>query len=103
MKSLTVDTVVHEVFSAFSAAFEEVRKVELQYMSEHWNDIRKGAMLNIGQFIRSGRYPGFDEGALILIWIRWTCDPYPLAVWPVIIQNLITEEKKGEGEQQPVR
>ncbi|RPD77408.1 hypothetical protein L226DRAFT_532213 [Lentinus tigrinus ALCF2SS1-7] len=85
VKSLTVDTVVHEVFSAFSAAFEDVRKVELQYMSEHWNDVRNGAMLNIGQFLRSGRYPGFDE------------------VWPVIIQNLITEEKKAEGEQQPTR
>ncbi|RDX50240.1 hypothetical protein OH76DRAFT_1380865 [Lentinus brumalis] len=83
VKSLTVDTVVHEVFSAFSTAFEDVRKVEVDYMLAHWDDVRKGAMLNIGQYLRSGRYPGFDE------------------VWPVIIQRLVTDEKKGEGEQCP--
>ncbi|KAI0700040.1 hypothetical protein C8T65DRAFT_658475 [Cerioporus squamosus] len=83
MKSLTVDTVVHEVFSAFSAAFENVRRVEVDYMLEHWDDVRKGAMLNIGQYLRSGRYPGFDD------------------VWPVIIQKLVTDEKKSEGEQFP--
>ncbi len=55
---------MHEVFSAFSAAFEDVRKVEVDYMLAHWDDVRKGAMLNIGQYLRSGRYPGFDEGAL---------------------------------------
>ncbi|KAI0755290.1 hypothetical protein C8Q80DRAFT_1144109 [Daedaleopsis nitida] len=80
IKSLTVDNVVHEAFSAFSAAFEDIRKVEVTYMFEHWNEVRTGAMLNIGQQLRLGRYPGFEE------------------VWPVILQNLVTEEKKTESE-----
>ncbi|KAI0769841.1 hypothetical protein C8Q74DRAFT_1201937 [Fomes fomentarius] len=81
IKSLTVDNVVHEAFSAFSAAFEDVRKVQVAYMFEHWNHVRKGAMLNIGQQLRLGRYPGFEE------------------VWPAIIQNLITDDKKGENSE----
>ncbi|KAH9925412.1 uncharacterized protein BXZ73DRAFT_91126 [Epithele typhae] len=74
-KSLTVDNVTHEVFSAFSVAFEDVRKVELAYMFEHWTDVRKGSMLSIGQQLRLGRMPGFEQ------------------VWPMILQNLMAEEK----------
>ncbi|KAI1794804.1 hypothetical protein LXA43DRAFT_1072322 [Ganoderma leucocontextum] len=80
VRSLTVDNVMHEAFSAFSAAFEDVRKVEVDYMFEHWLDVRKGPLLNIGQQLRLGRFPGFEE------------------VWPTIIQNLIADDKKGDGE-----
>ena len=38
-------------------------QVELNYMFEHWLDVRKGPLLNIGQQLRLGRYPGFEEGA----------------------------------------
>ena len=34
-------------------------------MFQHWNEVRKGAMLNIGQQLRLGRYPGFEEGPYI--------------------------------------
>ena len=32
-------------------------------MYEHWLDVRKGTLLNLGQQLRLGRYPGFEEGA----------------------------------------
>ncbi|KAI0669174.1 hypothetical protein C8Q78DRAFT_1042001 [Trametes maxima] len=80
IKSLTVHNVANEAFSAFSAAFEDVRKVEIAFMFQHWMEVRKGALTSIGQQLRLGKLPGFEE------------------VWPMIIQNLIAEEKKGEPE-----
>ncbi|KAI0771134.1 hypothetical protein BD413DRAFT_551227 [Trametes elegans] len=80
IKSLTVENVANEAFSAFSAAFEDVRKVEIAFMFEHWLDVRKGALMNIGQQLRLGKLPGFEE------------------VWPLIIQNLVADERRGEGE-----
>ena len=65
VKSLTVDNVTHEVFSAFSVAFEDVRRVELGYLFEHWAEVRKGALLSIGQQLRMGRFPGFEEGVFL--------------------------------------
>ncbi|KAI0338892.1 hypothetical protein BDW22DRAFT_1336950 [Trametopsis cervina] len=71
IKSLTVDNVAYEVFSDFSAAFEDVRKVEVAFFLEHWSEIRgSGAMRNVWQQIRLGRHPGFEE------------------VWPLIALNL---------------
>ncbi|KAI0632493.1 hypothetical protein C8Q77DRAFT_1125977 [Trametes polyzona] len=82
VKSLTVENVAYEAFSAFSAAFEDVRKVQIAFMFEHWMEVRTGALANIGQLLRLGRLPGFEE------------------VWPMIIQNLVADEKKGEGDTQ---
>ncbi|GJE88540.1 MATH domain-containing protein [Phanerochaete sordida] len=71
IKSLSVDNVAYEVFSDFSAAFEDVRKVEVQFFLDHWADIRGSeAMRNVWQQIRLGRHPGFEE------------------VWPLIAVNL---------------
>ncbi len=59
-------------------------------------------MLNIGQQLRLGRYPGFEEGALssspVVMRIR-TSDFIACKVWPAIIQNLITDDKKGENSE----
>ncbi|KAI0366633.1 hypothetical protein BV20DRAFT_971558 [Pilatotrama ljubarskyi] len=76
VKSLTVANVAQEAFSAFSAAFEDVRKVEIAFMFDHWMEVRTGALANIGQQLRLGKFPGFEE------------------VWPMIVQNLVAEEKK---------
>ncbi|KAH9925561.1 uncharacterized protein B0H18DRAFT_1008984 [Fomitopsis serialis] len=71
VKSLTVGNVAYEVFSTFSAAFEDVRKVQVRFFLDHWNEIRESdAMRNVWQQIRLGRHPGFEE------------------VWPVIALNL---------------
>lgn len=77
--------------------------MELDYLFAHWKDVRKGAMLSIGQQLRMGRFPGFEEGTLIVDPFRVECgtdESHP--VWPVILQNLMTEERKAEGaEVQP--
>ncbi|KAI0084787.1 hypothetical protein BDY19DRAFT_1077254 [Irpex rosettiformis] len=71
VKSLTVDNVAYEVFSDFSAAFEDVRKIEVAFFLKHWSEIRGSeAMRNVWQQIRLGRHPGFEE------------------VWPLIALNL---------------
>jgi len=71
IRSLTVENVPYEVFSTFSAAFEEVRKVQVKYFLDNWSAIRASdAMKNVWQQIRLGRHPGYEE------------------VWPLIAQNL---------------
>ncbi|KZT09315.1 uncharacterized protein LAESUDRAFT_723049 [Laetiporus sulphureus 93-53] len=79
VKSLTVDNVAYEVFSTFSAAFEEIRKVEVRFFLDHWKEIRESdSMRNVWQQIRLGRHPGFEE------------------VWPVIAVNLEYKARPGE-------
>ncbi|KAF8798781.1 hypothetical protein BYT27DRAFT_7202475 [Phlegmacium glaucopus] len=71
IKSLTVENIAYEIFSPFAAAFEEVRKVEIDFFLSHWHDIRtSGSMMNVWVQIRNGRHPGFEE------------------VWPLIAQSL---------------
>ncbi|EPS98449.1 hypothetical protein FOMPIDRAFT_1031468 [Fomitopsis schrenkii] len=78
VRSLTVANVAYEVFSTFSAAFEDVRKVQVRFFLDHWNEIRvSDAMHNVWQQMRLGRHPGFEE------------------VWPMIALNL-------EHKSQPV-
>ncbi|KAI0820427.1 hypothetical protein BC628DRAFT_1330305 [Trametes gibbosa] len=82
IKSLTVENVAHEAFSAFSAAFEDVRKVQVAFMFDHWMEVRTGALANIGQLLRLGKLPGFEE------------------VWPMILQNLVAEKGDADSVRQ---
>ncbi|KIJ45648.1 hypothetical protein M422DRAFT_59802 [Sphaerobolus stellatus SS14] len=80
VKSLTVNNVAYEVFSSFSATFEDVRKVQVEYFLSHWADIRgSDTMHNVWQQIRCGRHPGFEE------------------VWPVIALNLEFKPRASDG------
>ncbi|KZT64613.1 hypothetical protein DAEQUDRAFT_732388 [Daedalea quercina L-15889] len=82
VKSLTVGNVAYEVFSTFSAAFEDVRKVQVRFFLDHWNEIRASdAMRNVWQQIRLGRHPGFEE------------------VWPVIALNLEFKPRPVEAAE----
>ncbi|GHJ88399.1 hypothetical protein NliqN6_4801 [Naganishia liquefaciens] len=68
---LTPQNIPYEVFSQFSATYEEVRKVEIAYLLKHWNEIKSStAMRNIWIDLRQGRHQGFEE------------------VWPCIVANL---------------
>jgi len=70
-KLLTVDNIAYEVFSPFSAMYDEIRKVLVDFFLTHWQDIRNSeSMKTVWKQIRNGRHPGFEE------------------VWPVIVQNL---------------
>ncbi|KAI1791094.1 hypothetical protein LXA43DRAFT_1094905 [Ganoderma leucocontextum] len=65
--SLTMDNVVQEALSAFSAAFTDVCKVEeVNYMFEHWLDVRKGPLLNKQPLARDG--VSEDEGRKHNVW-----------------------------------
>lgn len=82
-KSLTAENIAYEVFSDFSAAFEDVRKVEVQFFLDHWTDIRGSeAMRNVWQQIRVGRHPGFEE------------------VWPLIAENLEFKPRSSETDSE---
>ncbi|KAG6903149.1 hypothetical protein C0995_004696 [Termitomyces sp. Mi166 len=71
VKSLTVENIAYEIFTPFAAAFEDIRKIQVDFFLAHWKDIRTSdSMRNVWQQIRNGRHPGFEE------------------VWPVIASNL---------------
>ncbi|KZT42659.1 hypothetical protein SISSUDRAFT_1041276 [Sistotremastrum suecicum HHB10207 ss-3] len=71
VKSLTVHNVAYEMFSSFSARFEEVRTIQIDFFLSHWAEIRGSeVMRTIWQQIRGGRHPGFEQ------------------VWPLIAMNL---------------
>ncbi|EJT98517.1 hypothetical protein DACRYDRAFT_24540 [Dacryopinax primogenitus] len=71
-KSLTTTNVPYEIFSSFSAHFDEVRKVEVDFFLSHWEEIKgSDAMRHIFHQIRNGRHPGFED------------------VWPYIVTNLV--------------
>ncbi|KAG6897554.1 hypothetical protein C0992_000337 [Termitomyces sp. T32_za158] len=71
VKSLTVENIAYEIFTPFTAAFEDIRKIQVDFFLAHWKDIRTSAsMRHVWQQIRNGRHPGFEE------------------VWPVIASNL---------------
>ncbi|KAF9483428.1 hypothetical protein BDN70DRAFT_873937 [Pholiota conissans] len=85
-KSLTVENIAYEVFSPFAAAFEAIRKVEINFFLAHWQEIRASdTMKHVWIQIRNGRHPGFEE------------------VWPVIVQSLEFKPSKApsvkDGEQ----
>ncbi|KAH9480518.1 hypothetical protein JR316_0007118 [Psilocybe cubensis] len=80
LKSLTVDNIGYEVFSPFAAAFEAIRKVEVEFFLSHWHEIRASeTMKNVWLQIRNGRHPGFEE------------------VWPLIAQSLEFNPSTGSG------
>ncbi|CCM02467.1 uncharacterized protein FIBRA_04566 [Fibroporia radiculosa] len=82
VKSLTVDNVAYEVFSNFSAAFEDIRKA-MRFFLDNWGEIRgSDSMRNVWQQIRLGRHPGFEE------------------VWPVIALNLEFKVQPREGDEE---
>ena len=104
VKSLTVENVPYEMFTSFSATFEDVRRVsfnfyakgivsktlqvQIAFFLENWSDIRASdAMRSIWQHIRVRRHPGFEEGL-------WTTvravnsDSCDILVWPLIAMNL---------------
>lgn len=61
-KSLSIQSVPFELFSSFSAAFEDVRKVQMDFALQHWNEIRSSdAMKQVLSELRTGRYPGYEE------------------------------------------
>ncbi|KAL0960934.1 hypothetical protein HGRIS_005939 [Hohenbuehelia grisea] len=71
LKSLTVENIAYEVFCPFAAAFDDIRKVQVNFFLDNWVRIRDSkSMRDVWHEIRSGRHPGFEE------------------VWPVIVQNL---------------
>lgn len=83
IKSMTVQNIPHEMFSSFSARFEEVRKVQVDYFLTHWETIRSSdSMANIWQQIRGGKHPGFEE------------------VWPRIAMNLVFKPQTTPTEAQ---
>lgn len=122
VKSLTVENVAIEAFSAFSAAFEDVRKVrivffittcyqaplirvlqvQITFMFQNWMAVRTGALANIGQLLRIGKLPGFEEGEWNSAYLGhdWaqvlTAYCSMSTVWPMILQNLVAEDKKAD-------
>ncbi|KAJ9109870.1 hypothetical protein QFC19_001849 [Naganishia cerealis] len=84
VSQLTVQNIPYEVFSQFSATYEDVRKVEVNFFLQHWNEIRSSAtMRHIWTHFRGGKHQGFE------------------VVWPYIVCNLeFTPEKSAREESE---
>ncbi|MBW0486767.1 hypothetical protein O181_026482 [Austropuccinia psidii MF-1] len=81
-KSLTVQNIPMEVFSTFTSAFEEIRKVEVSFMLTNWNEIRDSRSMRkvLAMMSEGGKVcPGFGE------------------VWSVLLRNLEYKPKKDNG------
>ncbi|KAF8311665.1 uncharacterized protein EI90DRAFT_938964 [Cantharellus anzutake] len=60
VKSLSVNNISFEIFSSFSAAFEDVRKVQVDFFLANWSEIKSSeAMRDVFRQVRLGRHPGF--------------------------------------------
>ncbi|KAA1123718.1 hypothetical protein PGTUg99_008449 [Puccinia graminis f. sp. tritici] len=62
-----------EVFSSFTSAYEEIRKIEVNYMLTHWNEVRDGrSMKTVLKMLSDGGKvcSGFSE------------------IWSVLLSNL---------------
>ncbi|GAA5892243.1 hypothetical protein JCM8208_001491 [Rhodotorula glutinis] len=72
VSSLTAQNIVYEVFGSFSSRFDEIRRVEVNFLLEKWNEVRAGPqMRKVFEYLRSpSRFPGFED------------------VWLDIVQNL---------------
>lgn len=69
VKSLSTDNIAYEVFGSFSLRFEEIKRREMAFLLEHWNEVRgSGAMRRILASLRDGRWPGFED-----VWSRSEC------------------------------
>lgn len=85
-RSLTVQNIPMEVFSSFTSAYEEIRKIEVNYMLAHWNEVRDGRsikkvlkMLSDGGKVCSG----FSE------------------IWSVLLSNLEFKPKPIDSNPSP--
>ncbi|GAA5978937.1 hypothetical protein JCM5350_004183 [Sporobolomyces pararoseus] len=68
VSSLTPQNVVYEAFGSFSMRFEEVKRVEVNFLLQHWNEVKSsGSMAKVFAFLRTGRFPGFEEVWLSLL------------------------------------
>ncbi|QRV79089.1 The BTB (BR-C, ttk and bab)/POZ (Pox virus and Zinc finger) domain [Ceratobasidium sp. AG-Ba] len=64
-KSTTEQNVLFELFSGFSAAFDDV---QMEFALAKWAEIRNGgSMRQITQELRSGRHPGYEEVMPLLL------------------------------------
>ncbi|GJN87729.1 hypothetical protein Rhopal_000684-T1 [Rhodotorula paludigena] len=81
VSSLTAQNIVYEVFGSFSSRFDEIRRVEVAFLLDKWNEVRSSVQMrkvfdylrnDLGRPTGSGtsRFPGFED------------------VWLEIVQNL---------------
>ncbi|KAJ9106283.1 hypothetical protein QFC21_001428 [Naganishia friedmannii] len=86
ISQMTVQNIPYEVFSQFSATYEDVRQIQVNFFLEHWTEIKcSPAMRTIWHNIRFGKHQGFE------------------AVWPYIVSHLeftpdkpTVEENEGQ-------
>ncbi|KDN52718.1 hypothetical protein K437DRAFT_162455 [Tilletiaria anomala UBC 951] len=76
--SLTVNNIVWEVFSSFTVRYPEIRKMEIDFLLEHFAEVKKTAAMK-ELFMRSVAHPGLAQ------------------VWPDLLSKL--EYKKIEAEE----
>ncbi|GAA5850768.1 hypothetical protein JCM9279_003914 [Rhodotorula babjevae] len=84
VSSLTSQNIVYEVFGSFSSRFDEIRRVEVNFLLEKWNEVRAGPqMRKVFEYLRSpSRFPGFEDVWLDIVQNLEVRVPPPAALLP---------------------
>ncbi|PLW30182.1 hypothetical protein PCANC_22149 [Puccinia coronata f. sp. avenae] len=96
-RSLTVQNIPMEVFSSFTSAYEEIRKIEVNYMLTHWNEVRDGrSMKTVLKMLSDGGKvcSGFSE--------IWSVLLSNLEFKPKLVDSTLSLGVVGSGSSQQV-
>ncbi|KAK4049653.1 hypothetical protein OIV83_003928 [Microbotryomycetes sp. JL201] len=59
VKNLTVQNIPLEVFGSFASQFEEVKRVEIAFLLDRWNEAKgTQSMRRVFEYLRTGKFPG---------------------------------------------
>ncbi|KAM0787001.1 hypothetical protein ACM66B_006270 [Microbotryomycetes sp. NB124-2] len=62
VKNLTVQNIPLEVFGTFASQFEEVKRVEIAFLLDRWNEAKgTRSMRRVFEYLRTGKFPGFES------------------------------------------
>ncbi|KAK4056182.1 hypothetical protein OIO90_002913 [Microbotryomycetes sp. JL221] len=62
VKNLTVQNIPLEVFGTFASQFEEVKRVEIAFLLDRWNEAKgTPSMRRVFEYLRTGKFPGFES------------------------------------------
>ncbi len=78
------------------------KQVQIAFMFEHWMAVRTGALANIGQLLRIGKLPGFEEGTCTSACLENTHMALRhISFFACSVAHDLTEPNRGGEEDRP--
>ncbi|BGP22026.1 hypothetical protein Rt10032_c18g6015 [Rhodotorula toruloides] len=103
VSSLNAQNIVYEVFGSFVSRFDEVRRVEVAFLLEKWNEVRSSPqMRKVFDYVRTARFPGFEDVWLEIVQNLEVRIPPPVAQVPTASSVAGGGAGSGAGEEERV-